>query len=309
MEPKVRAGNREAFGLGSGPGASRDAFVLDCCDLHVHTTASDGQLSPHEALHTAREKGLAALGICDHDTASGVLSLYGKSPDASSPLILEGVEIVPGVELNSQWKDREVHILGYYARMDSGPFRAMLDEMQDERQKRATVMVERLAGLGLPLDMTRVREIAAGDSIGRPHVAWAMAEKGYVATVKEAFDRYLGVGRPAYVERFHLDPKDAVRAIRDAGGVPVWAHPGTSRAMGLAKSLVDAGLMGIEAYHPEHDRATEQRCKDIAQDFGLLVTGGSDFHGAAAGEGGDIGSVVVPYRVVSGLRDLAAIRG
>lgn len=308
MGPGDRAGGRGIFGLGNSPGTSRDTFVLDGCDLHVHTKASDGALSPRDIVRAAAEKRLAAVGICDHDTASGVSSLFAIGPDTYVPLVLDGVEVVPGVELNSQWKEREIHILGYYVDTGPGPFHDLLDTMQEERQTRAARIVERLSGLGLPLDLGRVAEISAGDSVGRPHVAQAMVEKGYVNSVKEAFDRYLGVGRPAYVERFHLDPREAVRAVRKAGGVPVWAHPGTSRAMGLARDLVAAGLLGIEAYHPDHDKYTEQRCRDIAQDFSLVVTGGSDFHGPSAGEGGDLGSVVVPYHVVATLRSLASPR-
>lgn len=182
----------------------------------------------------------------------------------------------------------------------------MLDDMQASRQDRARFTVRKLEEMGMPVELSRVLELSAGDSVGRPHVAQAMVERGYVSSVKEAFERYLGIGRPAYVDRLHLEPRAAVRAIAGAGGIPVWAHPGTSHALNLLKDLVDDGLLGIEAFHPEHDRGMSDRCLRLAAEYGLVVTGGSDFHGVSAGEGGDLGSTVVPYAVVSQLKSMAS---
>ena len=255
-------------------------------------------------MRLASERCLKAIGICDHDTISGVLALWpsGTSPDPSLPLLVDGVEVVPGVEINCEWGGRELHILGYYVPMVKGPFIDLMEDLRTSRRERAALMVKRLEALGLPLDLQRVLEIAGGDSVGRPHVAEAMVERGYVSSVRQAFERYLGIGRPAYVGRRRLRPEDAVRAITDAGGAAVWAHPGTSRSLALIGRFVDLGLAGIEAYHPEHDRQMVEECLRLARRFDLLVTGGSDFHGSSSDEGGDLGSVVVPYAVVSSLK-------
>ncbi|MGE5578594.1 MAG: PHP domain-containing protein [Bacillota bacterium] len=280
------------------------------CDLHTHTTGSDGALSPADLVEYAREKRLRAVAICDHDTVSGARSLY-RAPDASegpevlTPLLVKEVEVVPGVEINCYLEGREVHILGYYVPFGKGPFQALLEKMQESREDRVFQTVRLLRDLGLPVEASRVMELSTGDSVGRPHVAQAMVEKGYAASVKDAFERYLGLGRPAYVERARLCPEEAVRAISSAGGVAVWAHPGTSDCLHLISDLVKEGLQGIEAFHPDHDRCMSEKCQDLASRYGLVVTGGSDFHGIGAGEGGDLGGTVVGYDVVEALRRLA----
>lgn len=294
------------------PGPSRDLFPVtsERCDLHSHSSASDGRLPPARLVAYAREKGLSAFAICDHDTVSGVRSLYAgpKIPDVMSLLILDGIEIVPGVEINSDWNGHEVHILGYYVPFGEGPFKDFLRRMQSAREERVARVAALLRTLGMEVEVSSIMELSTGDSVGRPHVAQAMAEKGYVSSVREAFERYLGVGKPAYVDRDHLTPHASVQAISSAGGVAVWAHPGTSGSMHLLPELVGEGLLGIEAFHPEHDRRTSELCRDLAACHGLVVTGGSDFHGEGAGEGGDLGSIVVAYGVVETLRALASAK-
>jgi len=275
------------------------------CDLHVHTTASDGLLSPDEVTLLAKEKGLRAIALCDHDTISGVLSLM-KDRGSSERILAGGVEVVPGIEINSQWNGREIHILGYYVRLEDPEFLNLMEKLREARLSRAKLMVERLRELGKPLDFDRVLEVARGDSIGRPHVAQVMVERGYVNSVKEAFRVYLGIGRPAYVERLHLGPVESVQAVRRAGGVAVWAHPGTARVDQIFADLLDGGLQGIEVYHPEHDAAMEEKYLNLARENGLVATGGSDFHGPGVEEGGTLGSHVVPYEVVLRLKDLAS---
>lgn len=280
------------------------------CDLHTHTTASDGSLVPERLLDCARRKGLRAVGICDHDTVSGVLSLYGTegAPDVRVPLIRDGVEVIPGVEINSLWRGHEVHILGYYVPFGKGPFQGLLDRMRFDREGRVRRMVDLLHEQGMDVDLSRVMDLSTGDSVGRPHVAQAMVDKGYAASIKDAFERFLGAGKPAYVQRAHLTPQESVRAISSAGGVAVWAHPGTSGSMHLLPGLVSEGLRGIEAYHPEHNRSVARRCADLASRHGLVATGGSDYHGEGSGEGGDLGSTVVPYGVVTALKTLASTK-
>ena len=219
--------------------------------------------------------------------------------------VIEGVEIVPAVEINSEWKGRELHILGYFIPLGPSPLEDLLARLRDSRKERVSRTIEKLNSIGMPLDEKRVFEFSSGESVGRPHIAQAMIEQGYATSVKDAFDRFLGIGRPGYVERFHLEPVQSVRTLREAGGVPVWAHPGTSRALGQISVLVENGLMGIEAYHPEHGPKMRQRCLAMAEEHDLIVTGGSVFHGLAASEGADLGSVVVPYEVVSQLRSAA----
>lgn len=308
------------------PGASRDVFVYraegvnDACDLHAHTTASDGTLTPVGLVRYARDKGLRAVGICDHDTVSGVLSLHsggtrpayctgGPTPSTSRVseiTVVEGVEVIPGVEINCQNEGQDIHILGYYTSLEKGQLRSILDRMRTHRRDRAEHIVRKLEDLGMPVSSKRVMELTSGDSIGRPHIAQAMVEKGYVSSVREAFQRYLDRDRPAYVERLRLEGAEAIAAIVSSGGVAVWAHPGTSRRLHLMAELVEAGLCGIEAFHPRHDGAMSAECVALAERYGLVVTGGSDFHGTPGEEGGDLGDVVVPYAVVRKLRELTA---
>ena len=306
------------------PGASRDIFISSFCDLHVHTSASDGSLTPIEVVNLASRKGLKAVAICDHDTMAGFAQIAGLnrctdlSAGPASPqekagshgpesLPFPGIEVIPGIEINSEWNGHEVHILGYYVPLDDEEFGELLEKLRRSRYERIRLMVEKLQSIGIYLDFDRVKEIAGGDSLGRPHVGEAMVEKGYVASVKEAFAKYLGIGKPAYVERYHLDPEESVERIRKAGGVAVWAHPGTAGADELLQSLIEKGLQGLEVYHPEHDRRAQQKYLAYAKRFGLVVTGGSDFHGPGAGEGADLGSYGVPYEVVSTLKELGNI--
>jgi len=332
--------NEKSDQIPDSPGANRDLFIAHhwVCDLHVHTSASDGILTPQEVFRLAVKKGLKAIAICDHDTVSGFLSLATSlaaeesnlnsipRSDSSnlqilndgcekgrkcqpnrrgSGLISQGVEVIPGIEINSEWQGREVHILGYYIRPHDEKFQNLLERLRKFRCVRVKLMVEKLESLGMPLDLERVFEIARGDSVGRPHVAKAMVEKGYVASVKEAFTRYLGTGKPGYVERLRLDPGESVGAVVDAGGVAVWAHPGTTDADYLLSSLIAKGLAGIEVYHPQHDRNARKKYLALARQNNLIVTGGSDFHGIGANEGGDLGSSVVSYEVVCKLKKIA----
>jgi len=266
-------------------------------DLHVHTTASDGALSPAAVVRDAAGAGLAAVAIADHDTLDGI-------PEATQAARrFPSLRVVPAVEINTDHGRTEVHILGYFPDLDDGPFREFLRQQVASRGNRASLMVERLRGLGFDITMERVAALATGGVIGRPHVAAALAEKGYVASFHEAMERLLARGRPGYVPRHKLSPGQAVRAVVRASGVPVLAHPGAPPCDELIDDLVTDGLQGVEAYHPLHTPAQQKRFARAARERGLVVTGGSDFHGHGAGITGGprIGEVTVPVETVQEL--------
>jgi predicted metal-dependent phosphoesterase TrpH len=272
------------------------------CDLHVHSVFSDGTLSPDGLLTLAEEKGLRAIGITDHDTLGGIIHLRNRNQ-------CHKVEVVPGIEINTEWKGRELHILGYYVDVDDPNFADALARQRQSRVRRIEAMVEKLKSIGYSIRLDRVLELSEGDSPGRPHVAKALVEKGYIKTVREAFDRFLAIGKPAYVEREHFTPMEAVTLIVEAKGVAVWAHPGTARCISILPDLIEQGLQGLEAFHPEHDIGTSRRFVEIAETHSLIVTGGSDFHGDVTGTHAGLGSITVPYQVVEKLKETAQSKG
>ncbi len=260
-------------------------------DMHVHTTCSDGLLSPRETTEEAARVGLRAVGIADHDTLLGM-------PEAQAAASRLNIEVIPAVELSADQEHLEVHILAYY------PGDALEDTLQELRAMRLSrmhEMITRLAGLGVSVPIQRVLEIAGSAAPGRPHLARAMEEEGHVSK-SEAFDRYLAKGRPAYVGRVRPSPGEAVTLIREAGGIPVLAHPG-SHLDELAEPLLRRGLMGIEAYHPSHTEEDTARCLQLCRRMGLLVTGGSDSHGPGTGRP-QIGEFTVPYHLVERLKEV-----
>jgi hypothetical protein len=264
-------------------------------DLHVHTTASDGMLTPSEVVQQAKEAGLVALGIADHDTLGGVPEGCRAGKEA-------GIEVVPGVEINTEENASEIHVLGYWPELDDEEFNDLLKMLRDSRQLRLDEMVSRLARLGLVIDASRVREVAGDAAPGRPHVARVLAEAGLVRSVREAFDLYLGMGKPAYVERYRVSPVEAVAAVVRARGVPVLAHPGLLPRDEILPRLLDAGLAGLEVYHPYHDEGTVRVLLEEAGRHGLLVTGGSDSHGKGEEHSGAVGEVRVPYEHLEALK-------
>ena len=291
------------------PGEYQGSLIFGrSADLHVHSTASDGLLPPDELVSLAVEKDLTAIAIADHDTTSGVEALSQLAGGVRSQLdtvFYGGMEVVPAIEINSDWEGRELHVLGYFVPLGDGHFQDLLKRLRTGRKGRADKMIARLRQLGMGIDKERVLELAKGESIGRPHIAAAMVEKGYVSTVKEAFDKYIGIGKTAYVERERLSPKHSVTAIRSSGGVAVWAHPGTARADHLLGELMEYGLRGLEAYHPEHSPEKEAEYIELARRHNLCVTGGSDYHGSSSGEGGDLGDYRVGYETVAQIRNLS----
>jgi len=242
-------------------------------DLHSHTTASDGQHSPTELLALAAAAGVTALAVTDHDTVEGLA-------EAGEAARVHGLELVPGIELSAFVNKREVHILGHFVRPDFPELARYAARLRVEREERMVRMVERLRGMGFPLQMEEVRALAGGAQLGRPHLARVMVERRWCLDVKQAFDRFLGAGKSAWVERFKLEGADAIQLIHQAGGSATLAHPGSSKLERYdILVLARAGLDGLEALHSDHNPSVRQRYMKFAKEFDLVPTGGSDFHG------------------------------
>ncbi len=264
-------------------------------DLHAHTVFSDGLLTPARLVAEAKRRGLAAVGVTDHDTMDGV----AQAREAGRR---HGVEIVPGAELSCFVNGVDVHVLGYYLDPRDDRVAGFFAEMKRAREDRANRMVERLAALGIEFSMDRVREIAGRGAVGRPHVAQAMVEAGAVENLEQAFRRYIGYEGPAYVPKFRLSPEEAIGFIRDHGGVAVVAHPGTYRRDEAVYAAIAAGVDGIEVWHPDHGERQSAHYAEMAQKNGLLMTGGSDCHGGRKGNHIYLGEVRVPYRYLAAVK-------
>jgi hypothetical protein len=258
-------------------------------DLHTHTTASDGTLSPRELVLTAVEHGVTVLAVTDHDSTDGLAEAMAEA--AKHPPLT----IVPGLEINCDVEGAEIHVLGYFVTYDAPWFQEFLREQRAERVSRVHRIAERLGELGMPIDPAEVLALAGEGAPGRPHVAQVMVKRGYVKSVREAFDKYLRSDGPANVPRRRLTPADAVRVIRRAGGVPVLAHPGLADRDELIPELVAAGLMGIEVYYAEHSAAQVAAYLAQCRRFGLVATGGSDYHGPQSGRVNPPGTPAVPW--------------
>ena len=267
-------------------------------DLHSHTTASDGARSPRELVRLAARHGVRVLAVTDHDSTSGL-------PEAIDEAAHHGIEIVPGLEINCDVPGAEIHVLGYCVDWQAEWFEAFLAEQRAERTARVHRIVERLTELGVPLTAEEVFAICKEGSPGRPHVAQAMIKRGYVKSVREAFDRYLRADGPANVPRRRLTPVEAVTVIRRARGVPVLAHPGLADRDALIPELVQAGLAGIETYYPEHSAGQIEAYRALCRAHDLVATGGSDYHGPHTGRASTLGSPHVPLEVWHELRNRA----
>jgi len=268
-------------------------------DLHSHTTASDGTLGPAELVREAVRRGIRVLAVTAHDSTEGLAEAMAEA--ARHPPL----QIVPGIEINCDIEGAEIHILGYCMDYETPWFQDFCHRQREERRARVHRMADRLAELGMPIDPEAVFAIVREGSAGRPHVAQVMLARGYVKTVREAFDKYLGSGKPAHVPRVKLTPADAVRLIRKAGGVPVIAHPGLADRDELIPDLVAAGLMGIESYYSEHSAAQTAGYVQMCRDLGLVPTGGSDFHGSRV-RAGSLGVPSIPMVVWEELEAKAA---
>lgn len=264
-------------------------------DLHVHTFYSDSTFSPEEAVSCARDKGLSAIAICDHDTVDGI----GPSMEAG---LATGIEIIPGVELTVEKADAEIHILGYFVNWQSDDFRKKLKEIQSFRVERINRMVEKLNAANVNVKSDEVFELAGRGTVGRLHLAKAMLKTGKVKSFREAFEKYIGFLKPCYVSSVRLTPPEAIEMLKKSGGVPVLAHPDVMGKDEYIPELVGYGLRGIEVYHTDHKGAAVDRYEGIASRYGLIMTGGSDCHGLGKGKV-LLGGVRVSYEVVDRLRE------
>jgi len=277
-------------------------------DLHIHSTASDGSFSPVEIIEIAKKAGLRAIAITDHDTLEG-------SVEALRHRHSSDVEILPGIEISVTFDSGTMHMLGYLVDLDDASLRQSLKAVQKARADRNLQIVEKLRDLGVDMDYDDVSEVSGGGQIGRPHIAQVLVQKKVVQSINEAFNKLLRKGCPAYVERYRLLPVEAIQTILGAGGVPVLAHPftlNTKTEGDLDRVLADlkqAGLRGLEAYYPSHGPQRTASYERLAYRHGLLLTGGTDFHGTAKPGihiGIGRGDLRVPYRLVETLKRCAA---
>jgi predicted metal-dependent phosphoesterase TrpH len=264
-------------------------------DLHIHTTASDGTWSPEEAIRSARAAGLRAVAIADHDTMDGVHAAQQAGER-------EGIEVLAAVEINTDFRETQFHVLGYLFQDATERMAVQLRRIREARLDRAAQMVSKLQALNIPITLEEVVNEAGEGSVGRPHVARVLQKKGVVNEIQEAFDRFILPGRPAFVERYKLTPTEAVRLIRESGGIPVMAHPGLTRQDDYLPSLIAAGLVGLEVYHCHHTAPMSHHYLKLAKELGLLVTGGSDSHGPHSGRPIPLGIYGVSYEQVSALK-------
>ena len=272
-------------------------------DLHMHTTHSDGSYAPRDLIRYAKEKKLDCIAVTDHDT----MSSFEECAEEAKKL---GIELIPGIEISAQFEPGTLHILGFFQDPNHPPLKAGLEEIQKARRERNPQIIEKLNRIGIPITYEEVKAESGGKQVGRPHFAKVLLKKGVVKSMEEAFDKYLGKGKPAYLDKRRLSSGESIRMIRDAGGIAVIAHPKQMRLDegALAKELerlVGEGLGGLEVYNSCQNRDEANLYKRLAKRFNLLITGGSDFHGANKpdvdlgylGDGVELG-----YEVVEGMK-------
>jgi predicted metal-dependent phosphoesterase TrpH len=277
-------------------------------DLHVHSCFSDGDLTPEDLVQLAARSEVSALALTDHDTTQGLKPFLAACRATSgTPAAVEGLT---GVEISADVPHGSMHILGYLFDPESQPLQRMLERIRTGRDERNLIILRQLRALGMALDEDALHRIAGEGVLGRPHIAQAMVAQGFVTSTSQAFSRFLARGKPGYAERYRPQPEEALRTVREAGGVPVLAHPVSlkvtrSRLVTIVEELVRHGLGGIEAYYPEHAPDVTADLVNTARMFGIVATGGSDFHGQGnplirLGRG--FGALVVPIEAVEQLR-------
>lgn len=267
-------------------------------DLHVHTKASDGLYSPADVVDMAERGGVSVIGITDHDTVNGI-------DEALAAAAEKRLEIVPGVEINAYNGNAEYHILGYFVdHRDAGLLNALV-ELQEARLRRMHSIVSKLGLIGITVDPAEIMALAGSGTVGRPHIAQAIVKNGYAASIRDAFDKYIGEGKPAYAPRSKLTPLEAIGIITRAGGAAALAHPGLWRADDLIPQLAAWGIVGLEVYSPDHTAAQTAHYAGVAQGLNLIALGGSDFHGWSYPSGHRIGTTATPTDEFARLKEMA----
>ena len=264
-------------------------------DLHLHTAFSDGVLSPRELIERTARAGLTTISITDHDNS-------GATEEARSWGEHAGVEVIPGVELSTTVGEQEIHILGYFFDHANREFQELLTALRRERRKRAERIVGKLNDLKIPLSIEAVLDQAGTGSVGRPHIANALVAEGLTESYHEAFLKYLGFGKPAYEKKYLISPVDAIRMIAAAGGLSFLAHPGSTLDELTVLDIINGGIDGIEVIHPSHSPALTSHYTGIVEEYFLLASGGSDFHGGRRNDGDALGRFWIPMEKVELMR-------
>ncbi|SES77400.1 PHP domain-containing protein [Anaerobranca gottschalkii] len=265
-------------------------------DLHIHSLHSDGTMSIKKIIEIAESLNLEIISITDHDTVSGV-------QEAIELVKGKEIKLVPGIEINTEYKKKEVHILGYFIDIFNDNLIETIEYLRNERVNRVKKIITKLNNLNIPITFEEVLEQSKGESIGRPHIALAMIKKGYGKTVAEIFDEYIDQGKPAYVERFKLSPYDAIKLIRNANGIAVLAHPRLVKDEDIVNELLPH-LDGLEVFHSEHTEEDSNYYLNKALQYNLIVTGGSDCHGIGKGKELLLGTVKIPKEYISNFKKI-----
>ena len=272
-------------------------------DLHIHSSVSDGKFSPEDIVHWAAKLGLTVIALCDHDSVDGIAPALEAARD------LQKIRVIPGVELSTYAPGNEVHILGYFIDYTDHELKATLASLRSSRRQRARSMIAKLKNLDIHIDWERVQEIAGSGSIGRPHIAQAMLEKGYITKLNEAFTRYIGFKGPAYIKRQKTTPAEAVALVIKACGLPVLAHPLTvNNPEMLIAELKATGLVGLEVNYNNYTEDEIESLTQLAKKYDLIATGGSDYHGLDDSAETILGGTYVPEESAEQLIALAQSR-
>ncbi len=267
-------------------------------DLHVHTNFSDGIFAPEEAVYLAFNKGLNGMAITDHDT------IFGIEPAIQASKSLNDFIIIPGIEFGCVHKDEEVHILGYFIDYKSSEIINITNKLRESRLKRGVHIINKLNNMGINISLDQINQtLSNNDYIGRPHIARALIENGYVNNIQEAFNIYLDRGKPAYVERYRLSINDTINLIHRSNGLAVLAHPGILKQKGIIAYCINMGIDGLEAIHPKHNKENVLYMLNLAQKHNLFTTGGSDFHGDKTNGESPLGKYYI------NLNDISTMKG
>jgi len=263
-------------------------------DLHLHTLFSDGTYTPEELIQEAEKQGLSAISVVDHDTVEGIEPTIEIAKS-------KNIEVLSGIELSAEYDGLEIHILGYLIDYKRKDLLERLDSLKENRIERIYKILDKLKGMGIILKAETVFDLSKQGTVGRLHIARAMVKDGWVSSIWEAFHKYIGDKCPAYICGFRFSPTEAIKLIKDVDGIPVLAHPYTLNRDELIPQFVEQGLLGLEAYYPQHTQGMVNFYLNLATKFNLLVTGGSDCHGNAKPEV-KIGSMKIPYELVEKLK-------